>query len=527
VERLLHELLTNSCNSYPHKTALRFKDGTLSYQDLDRESNHIASLLRDNGVVTGDRVGIYMDKSLDAIISIFGVLKTGCCYVPLDPLAPRARLSKIADDCCLEYLITSFSKLHLVRELAVQTKALKHTIVLDAYQQEALPDIPGVQMHFRDERVKHQPHQIKVDIQPAATDLAYILYTSGSTGQPKGVMISHRAAYAFVDWSLQAFEICNDDIFSSHAPLHFDLSIFDIFVSIAAGATLCLIPQGWSSFPTTIVNFIRQNKISIWYSVPSALVQLVMHGKLDQQELPDLKRILFAGEVFPSKYLRQLMALLPTVDYFNLYGPTETNVITYYCVQKLPDLDMDIPIGSLCNGVKAYIVSESGSLVTRGEIGELHVESPTLMDGYWRDEQKTEDVLLKNPCHSEQGLVYKTGDLVHWNKEGLLVYHGRCDSMIKSRGYRIELGEIETVLLAHEKIKEVVVTAIPSEEFGTIIKAFLVTKFDVDLNETAIRRFCAETLPAYMVPESIHIVQALPRTSTGKIDRKAISDSGI
>jgi acyl-coenzyme A synthetase/AMP-(fatty) acid ligase len=252
-----------------------------------------------------------------------------------------------------------------------------------------------------------------------------------------------------------------------------------------------------------------------------------MHGKLDQQKLPALKRILFAGEVFPSKYLRQLMTLLPTVDYFNLYGPTETNVITYHHVQELPGLDIDIPIGSLCSGVNAYIVSKSGSLVAQGEIGELYVKSPTLMDGYWRDEQKTKDVILKNPYLSKHGVVYKTGDLVHWNKKGLLVYHGRCDSMIKSRGYRIELGEIETVLLAHEKIKEVVVSTIPSEEFGNIIKAVLVTKIDADLNETTIQRFCAETLPAYMVPENIHIVQALPRTSTGKIDRKAISDSGI
>ncbi len=525
MKRSLLTYLSQSCRTQADNTAVRFKEVTLSYRDLDRKSSQLGALLQKSGLSAGERVGIFLDKSPEAIVAIFSVLKAGSCYVPLDPSAPEQRLSRIISDCSLKWLITSSAKLPVVHSIVSRTKTLGHIVIVDANKQNSKTELTGIQVYFKDD-AEDTSISVVEPIPPAPDDdLAYILYTSGSTGRPKGVMVSHRAACSFVDWAQTTFEIDSGDILSSHAPLHFDLSIFDIFVAIAAGATICLIPQGWSTFPKSIADFIAQNKITTWYSVPTALIQLVLHGGLEDRNFPELKRILFAGEVFPSKYLRRLMLMMPEVKYYNLYGPTETNVISYHQVKAPPAAGMDIPIGSLCDGVTGYVVSESGGLIPRGDIGELYVKGPTLMNGYWQDEHKTGEVLSENLFDpDEQGLVYKTGDMVHLDENGLLIYHGRCDTMIKSRGYRIELGEIETILSAHSKIKENAVNALPSEEFGSTISAVLVAELNTDLDEEEVRRFCSENLPVYMVPETIHFVSALPRTSTGKIDRTAVAE---
>lgn len=515
--------LLRSSGNYPENIAVRYKSTTLSYRDLDQHSDKLACLLTQDGTTPGERVGIYLDKSPEAVISIFAILKSGACYVPLDPLAPEQRLSMIADDCRLTWLITSGARLPVALALAARLKSLKRIVVIDAEKPDVELTPRGVTVYYKDD-LGQTPISCLEATQPVdSRDLAYILYTSGSTGQPKGVMISHGAACAFVDWAQNAFKIDSSDVLAAHAPLHFDLSIFDIFVAVASGATICLVPQGWSFLPKTIADFIIQNGITTWYSVPTALVQLAMYEDFAHLDFPDLRRILFAGEVFPSKYLRQLMQLLPQADYFNLYGPTETNVITFYQVKKPPAAEDDVPIGSLCDGVTGYVVSEAGTLASGNEIGELYVKSPTLMTGYWGDELKTGEVFTENPFdRQDKSLLYKTGDLVHLDENGQLIYHGRRDSMIKSRGYRIELGEIETVLSAHTDIRESVAAAMPSERFGTIISAVLVSEPHADLDEEDVRRFCREKLPSYMVPEKISFIGALPRTSTGKIDRKAL-----
>lgn len=523
--RSLLSYLSWSCSRYPDNAAVRFKGTSLSYRDLDRKSSKLSFMLKQSGIIAGERVGIFLDKSPEAIVAIFGVLKAGSCYVPLDPLAPEQRLSRIVNDCSLKWLITSSAKLPVVHSFVSRTRTVEHIVFVDSEKQDVKTNLTGTQLYFRDD-VENIP-VTGVEAIPAASDddLAYILYTSGSTGRPKGVMLSHSAACSFVDWAQKTFQIGSSDILSSHAPLHFDLSIFDIFVAIAAGATVYLIPQGWSSFPKSIADFVDQNRITTWYSVPTALVQLLLHGGLEDRHFPDLQRIIFAGEVFPSKYLGQLMRLLPEVQYYNLYGPTETNVITYYHVKQPPAAEMNIPIGSLCEGVTGYVVTESGGLAPRGDVGELYVAGPTLMSGYWQDDRKTGEVLRENPFDSHgQGFVYKTGDMVRLDEHGLLTYHGRRDTMVKSRGYRIELGEIETVLSSHSKIKESAVYALPSEEFGSTISTLVVVEPNTDLAEDEVRRFCSENLPVYMVPETIRFVKELPRTSTGKIDRTAVAD---
>ncbi|MEZ4664707.1 MAG: AMP-binding protein [Caldilineaceae bacterium] len=354
------------------------------------------------------------------------------------------------------------------------------------------------------------------------TDLAYILYTSGSTGNPKGVMISHRAALTFVDWACATFNVQPSDRVSNHAPFHFDLSTFDLFATIKAGGTVVLVPASLSVFPRNLADFIAQQEISIWYSVPSALTRLVLYGQLERHAFPKLRTVLFAGEVFPVKYLRQLMELIPHAGYHNLYGPTETNVCTWYTVPPLePDRVEPISIGRACANSETIVLNEQDEIITAGQVGELCVRGPGLMRGYWGLPERTACSLTPYVVYEHLGPepIYRTGDLVREEADGNYTYLGRRDNQIKSRGYRIELGEIETVLYSHPDVVEAAVIPVPDDEIGNQIQAFIVTSDGASLTANAVAAFCAKHLPKYMAPHVVEFCSALPKTSTGKVDK--------
>jgi amino acid adenylation domain-containing protein len=354
--------------------------------------------------------------------------------------------------------------------------------------------------------------------------LAYVLYTSGSTGVPKGVKLSHRNGLAFVDWAVRELDLGPSDRLSSHAPFHFDLSIFDIFAAAQAGAPLVLIPRQASVFPTELVKVIDRQQITVWYSVPSILTMIATRGGLAPGSLPSLRVVLFAGEVFPTKYLRTLMGQLPAVRFCNLYGPTETNVCTWYDVPPIPDDEIQpIPIGRAIDDVEAIVVTEAGTLAGVGEVGQLLVRGPTVMQGYWGDPDRSQRSLVRHPFDPEcADLLYRTGDLVEWLPDGDLRFLGRTDDQVKSRGYRIELGEIETALHAHAAVVECVVVALPDEVFGNRLEAIVVVREAVTSVE--LTELCASLVPRYMVPEAFHLRDELPKTSTGKIDRRRLAD---
>jgi len=508
---LLQQLLTASVERAPDKPAVRARGACLTYAELETRSSQLAHLLRDQGIARGDRVGLYFPKAVESVVAMLGVLKAGAVYVPLDPHAPARRIAGIVDNCGLAALVTTAEKRRGLPPEAVRTSVLV----------SGEPAGPGeVPWSVLGSFPAPPPPEVSIE-----GDLAYILYTSGSTGQPKGVMLTHRNALTFVDWCAATFAIAPEDRLSNHAPLHFDLSVFDVYNALAAGATVSMIPEDVALFPQRLAGFIEAEGITVWYSVPSALVYLLMHGDLGARDLERLRLILFAGEVFPMKYLRQLADLLPRTELYNLYGPTETNVCTYHRVDRFRLAGQDrLPIGRACANTEVFALDDDGRRAEPGATGELVVRGPSLTPGYWGDPDKTARALVPNTLAPHLGeRLYRTGDLVTLDEHGEYLFLGRRDNQVKSRGYRIELGEIEAALYAHPAVVEAAVLAVRDEEIGSRLRAVVAVRAGDAPTASALQAHCATLVPRYMVPETISVHPSLPKTSTGKIDRTRLA----
>lgn len=512
---ILQQLLTKSAEVYPDKAAVWARGRSITYRELEERSNQLAHLLRQRGVEKGDRVGLFFPKCVESVVSMLGILKAGGVYVPLDPLAPADRISYMIGNCGIRILITNAERR---AALAPETAGTLQCCVLtegqgnnhDLVAWALLAEYPAT----------HAPQVTLVE-----TDLAYILYTSGSTGHPKGVMLTHRNALTFVEWCAEEFRVHAEDRLSNHAPLHFDLSVFDIYNTLKAGATVYLVTEDLALFPASLVEFITTQAITIWYSVPSALMLLLLHGSVTSEKLKSLRVILFAGEVFPIKYLRRLAEVAPTSDLYNLYGPTETNVCTYYKVERERLTAFNaLPIGIACANTECFLRMPEGRLARPGEPGELYVRGPSVTNGYWADPEKTKKVLVPNYFQENfEEKVYRTGDMATVGDDGNYYFQGRHDNQIKSRGYRIELGEIESALLSHPEIREAAVLAVPDELIGNRICAAVVLHGSRSLGVLQLQQYCASRVPKYMVPEIIDFCDELPKTSTGKIDRTKLA----
>jgi amino acid adenylation domain-containing protein len=507
----LQLFLSRSTEAYPEHIAIEEPSGSITFRDLDALSNQLRDRLRYVGVKRGDRVGIYVRKSIDSVASIFGILKAGAAYVPVDPGAPASRNTYILNDCS-------------VKAVVVEARFVGALLAESGWNAEGpflivLEDTGGGRsLKQALERLQEsEPAPLQEVEHSSPDDLAYILYTSGSTGKPKGVMLTHRAAISFVDWCSETFEPSETDRFSSHAPFHFDLSILDIYLSIKHGATLVLIGEEIGKDPVKLAPLIADARITCWYSAPSILSFLVQFGKLEHYDFSALRIVNFAGEVFPVKYLRALKDLLPLPKYFNLYGPTETNVCTFYEIpDRIPEEQTQpFPIGKACSHLRTKVVDENGREVNSGQEGELCVSGPGIMLGYWNLTERTANAFLVDQSGEKW---YKTGDVVVEQADGNYVFLGRRDRMVKKRGYRVELGEIESGLYRHPAIKEAAVVALSDEDLGVRIKAYISCQADKRPSMIELKRFCAENLPSYMVPDLFSFQEALPKTSTDKID---------
>jgi amino acid adenylation domain-containing protein len=518
--QLLHKRVSARAQAQPQTLALVFKDTRVTYEELERVSNRIARRLLSAGVRAGDRVCLLTPKSPRAIQAILGILKTGAMYVPLDPDSPATRLHLMLASCDTPWLLASHRCATLVDELHAFSDLAGKLVV--GWLDDGSPARPG---GFSWDDVEQESGDHVATKAPMDTP-AYILFTSGSTGVPKGVVITHANVAAFLDWALPYFDFASGDRLSGHPPLHFDLSVFDVFGALTAGATLHLVPPELNLVPGRLVRLMSDNQLTQWFSVPGVLSLVAKFDLLATAQLPALKRVLWCGEALPTPTLRYWMERLPAVAFTNLYGPTEATIASsYFTVTQRPASDSDpIPIGTPCAGEELLVLDESLQPVAPGVIGDLHIAGAGLSPGYWRDPDKTRAVFLPDPRPANPGSrIYRTGDLARMGEDGLCYFIGRADTQVKSRGYRIELGEIDNALNALSSLREGAVVAIPSGGFdGAALCCAYVPQSRDGGSIELVKQQLAARLPHYMIPSRWKQVDGLPRNANGKIDRRAI-----
>ncbi len=489
---LLSDWLRRTAAALPDAPAIVEQDRTgedrvTSFRELLEQAASLALRFVEHGVQKQDRIALVLPKSTDGIVSVFASLLAGAVYVPIHPQWPKERIEATLTDCAARLVIEGEGSPPQITDRETGESISWHA-----------PDM--------------RPRISGVDSLPRADvgDPALILFTSGSTGRPKGVVISHRAVGAFVKWSAREFRIGPTDRIACPSPLSFDLSTFDIFNMALCGATCVLVPGQIVWMPRFLVQFVREARITCWYSVPSILAGMLEEGRMAQHDYPGLRVILFAGEVFRGADVTRLQGAVPRAVCANLYGPTETNVVTWCRVPHGFDGSQPLPIGQPCPYATVTTDPASGELLAGGE---------SLMSGYWNRPEDSQRAFV----NVEGKRYYRTGDRVSRAADGNYLFLGRLDRQVKRRGFRIELGEIETVLAGREDILEAAVVAVDDGKMGTAIVAFVRSRSAGAVTLIEAKAHCARTLPLYMVPDHIVFLDAIPKGSRGKIDYIALS----
>jgi len=518
--------LRRQAEDEPDAPALAFEDERLTYGQLETSANRLARLLRDVGCRAGDRICLLVPKTPGAIVGMQAALKAGCVYVPIDIASPAPRVERILEAAEPRLVLTSQPAAGLVDDLLARGTLGAETVI------GSIDDAAVVGERFRSGFGASDAEAFSGEPLPSdATgpdDPAHILFTSGSTGIPKGVVITHANAIRFIEWAVDYFGIQSSDRVSGHPPLHFDLSTFDIYGSFAAGAELHIVPATLNLLPHKLAEFIESRGLTQWFSVPSALAYMAKFDVVREGAFPQLQRLLWCGEVMPTPALIYFMTRLPHVRFTNLYGPTEATIASsYYTVPAIPASETDpIPIGTPCAGEELLVLDDELNELPTGEIGNLYIGGVGLSPGYWRDEEKTDAAFVQGPRSSPQPRrIYRTGDLAHLGEDGLVYFHGRADSQIKSRGYRIELGEIEVALNALGSLREAAVVAVEAEGFeGMAICCAYAPMSGTSIEQQEVAARLREVVPTYMIPTRWQVFDQLPKNVNGKIDRASLKE---
>jgi len=516
---LLHHSIAEAARREPDRDAFRIEGQGITYGELEERSNQLAEFLVARGVRRMDRVGIYLQKSLELPIALFGILKAGGVYVPIDPQSPKKRLDFIVRDCGLRHLVTQPEKARVVRPVVDQNSELGCVVGIDP----AAADTSGRYVSWAE--VASEPGR-DPDVASSEQDLAYIMYTSGSTGAPKGLMHTHASGLAYARMSARVYDVAPTDRLGNHAPLHFDMSTFEYLTSPLVGSTTVMVPEEVMMFPVELGRLIEREQLTHWYSVPLALVQMLYQGEVEERDFSALRWILTGGEPFPPAALWRLMDLWPNVTFSNVYGPAEVNQCTYFHVpRELHGSTEPIPIGAVWPGADGLIVDGDDREVDPGETGELLISAPTMMRGYWNRPDLTAPAFFRRerfPGFEE--VYYRTGDLVREAADGVMEFLGRKDRQIKVRGFRVELDEVENVLNGVDDVLEGAAISLKNDQGQSEIHAAVLLIDSAEEDANTLRRRAAESLPSYAVPDRVWVRESLPRTGSGKIDRRKLEE---
>lgn len=519
---LVQNYLVRAVRSAPVAPALSDGRRTLDFAGLDGLSSRIAHWLRAAGTGREGRVAICLERTIDPVVAMLGVLKADAAYVPLDPGAPEERWAAMIADCRPDAAICDARS--APRLVGILDRVGGPPPVLALVPPEELPtEVEGRVVTLAD--LESLP-----ETDPATRanedDTAYVLYTSGSTGTPKGVMISHRNIRSYIDWAVETFQVTAADTVLSTAPFHFDMSVFDVYVPLAAGARLVVAGTGQTLFPGRLVDFIEDQGVTLWKGVSSLLMYMERARVLAPGRMSTLRWVLFGGETLPTRTLMRWMETYPDKRFGNAYGPTEATGISLFHEVTQPPTSPDerIPIGRPCTGVGAVLLTDDGAVAGPGDPGELCLSGPGLSRGYLGDPRATERAFVDNWSDgvSPPRRLYRTGDIVQRNDRGEIEFVGRRDGQVKYMGYRIELGDIEHALKAVEGVRD---AAVILREDGQAGLRELVGFYEGEGGTASIQAELARRLPPYMTPRRLVHLDRLPRGDRGKVDRSALLEA--
>ena len=479
--------------AFPDKIAVRDADTAFTYSELLRKAKAMGTVLSRLHTRNAP-VAVYMNKTPLCVAAMLGTAFSGNFYLVIDPQMPPERIKSIFGVVQPAAVITEPS----LRENLAQLETDAPLYLCEEMVQEKA-----------DEQALQAIAKAMID-----TDPLYCLFTSGSTGVPKGTVITHRNVLTYVDWVRDTFGIDETTVFGSQTPFYFSMSITDLFTTLHTGAELVIIPKQFFSFPIKLIQYLNDHGVNTIYWVPSAL-SIVANLNLFHYAMPEhLTKVLFAGEVMPTKQLNYWMDHLPDLLYANLFGPTETtDICTYYVVNRRFPNGASLPIGNACQNCGVLVINDEGKECAPGEEGELYVRGSFVAAGYYNDPEKTAAVFVQNPLQKAYPeTVYKTGDIVKYNEYGELLYCGRKDFQIKHMGYRIELGEIENAAAAADGVRVNACLYQPAEDSITLV-------FEGTADKNELLEQLKKRVPAYMLPNRIVKIPAMPYNRNGKIDR--------